>query len=47
MLTEIEANQTEVCILLRAKMAENGAKANFVKKTYFESVTDVFCTKTK
>ena len=29
-LTEIEANQTEVCILLRAEMVENGAKANFV-----------------
>ena len=47
----IEANQTEIWILLRAEMAKNGAKAIFVdlgEKNYFESVTDVlFCPKTK
>ena len=29
-LTEIEANQTTVCIMLHAELAKNGAKANFV-----------------
>ena len=43
-LTEIEANKTEVGILLQAEMAKNGAKANIVdlgEKPYFESVTEV------